>query len=299
VYNNPGTYNAFLVVTSNRGCVDTTTKVVTVYPTPNVQFLVNDSSGCQNFCTQFSDLSTISSGSITSWIWNFGDNSVFSTIQNTSHCYPNSGIYTISLTATSNNNCSATHTEVNLINVFPTAVADFTYSPQPITTNNSNVTFINLSQQSSMWWWNFGDPVSANSNYSSLNSPEHFYSYMGDYCVTLIASNIYNCADTTVQCLRVDPVFTFYIPNSFTPNHADGTNDLFSGKGTNIKTYEMWIFDRWGDMIFYTDDIEKGWNGKANNGKDIAQVDVYVYKVILYDFSETMHEYIGRVSLVR
>lgn len=299
VYNNPGTYNAFLVVTSNRGCVDTTTKVVTVYPTPNVQFSVNDSSGCQDFCTQFFDLSTISSGSITSWIWNFGDNSVFSTIQNTSHCYPSSGIYSISLTATSNNNCSATHTEVNLINVFPTAVATFNYSPQPITTNNSNVTFSNLSQQSSMWWWNFGDPVSANSNYSSLNSPEHFYSYMGDYCVTLIASNIYNCADTTVQCLRVDPVFTFYIPNSFTPNHADGTNDLFSGKGTNIKTYEMWIFDRWGDMIFYTDDIEKGWNGKANNGKDIAQVDVYVYKVILYDFSETMHEYIGRVSLVR
>ena len=299
VYNNQGTYNAFLVVTSNKGCVDTITNSVTVYPTPNVQFLVNDSSGCQNFCTQFSDLSTISSGSITSWIWDFGDNSVFSTIQNPSHCYPESGIYSITLTATSNNNCSATHTEINLINVFPTAIADFSYSPQSITTSNSNVSFTNLSQQSSLWSWNFGDVLSGNDNYSSVFSPEHFYSDMGDYCVTLVASNIYNCTDTTIKCLRVDPIFSFYIPNSFTPNKKDGINDLFSGKGTNFKNYEMWIFDRWGNMIFYTNDIEKKWDGRANGGKNIAQVDVYVYKVVLYDFSETKHEYIGKVTLVR
>ncbi|HLF46509.1 MAG TPA: gliding motility-associated C-terminal domain-containing protein, partial [Chitinophagaceae bacterium] len=91
-----------------------------------------------------------------------------------------------------------------------------------------------------------------------------------------------------------------YIPNCFTPN-GDGVNDVFmpDGYGIDEQQFEMWIFDRWGNMIYYTEDLHKGWNGKANNGKEIAQIDTYVYKVRCKDVMGNRHTFIGKVSLVK
>lgn len=61
----------------------------------------------------------------------------------------------------------------------------------------------------------------------------------------------------------------------------------------------MWIFDRWGNMIFHTDNLYVGWDGKANKGKEIAQIDVYVYLVELKDLNENKHTYRGTVTLVK
>jgi gliding motility-associated-like protein len=92
--------------------------------------------------------------------------------------------------------------------------------------------------------------------------------------------------------------FTFYIPNAFTPN-GDGINDEFFGKGENIIEYDMWIFDRWGTMIFHGNDINDKWDGKTNHGSDIAQQDVYVWKVRFADLNKIKHDYIGTVTLVK
>ena len=62
------------------------------------------------------------------------------------------------------------------------------------------------------------------------------------------------------SCDNVGFEFGFYIPNAFTPTSDDGKNDTFFGKGTGIKEYHLWIFDRWGNMVFYTEDIGTGWN---------------------------------------
>ena len=61
----------------------------------------------------------------------------------------------------------------------------------------------------------------------------------------------------------------------------------------------MYIFDRWGNMIFLTDDSTKGWDGRANQGKEIAQVDVYVWRVELKDNQGKKHKYIGTVTIVK
>ncbi len=296
-YSLPGTFNASLLVTTNYGCIDTVTMPTIVYTPPSVHFIVNDSNGCINHCPQFTDTSDPLIGTITNWQWNFGDGSPFGTNSGAEHCYTNSGSYTVSLTATASNGCSATSTQTNLINVYQAPVAEFDYSTLDPSIASSEVYFGNLSVGSSAWSWHFGDVNDPTG--SSLEFPSHNYSEAGNYCITLVAENNFQCTDSVVHCLNVDPEFTFFIPNAFTPNESEGTNDRFSGYGTNIIKYDMWIFDRWGDMIFHTEDLKIGWDGKANKGKEIAQRSVYVYLVELKDFRGGEHTYRGTVTLVR
>ena len=88
------------------------------------------------------------------------------------------------------------------------------------------------------------------------------------------------------------------IPNTFSPD-GDGINDTFSGKGVFIKEFKMTIFDRWGNIIFVSDDINKPWDGKANKGNEIVLADVYIYSIIAIDFKNQRHNYKGIVTLLR
>ncbi len=274
------------------------TVVFYFYKDPVINFSVNDSSGCPIHCVNLSDLTTVGGGAtIASWIWNFGDNSPVANMQSPSHCYSQTGFYDITLTATSNYNCYTTLTMPQMIQVFPVPVAGFDPSPNPATIILPNVTMINQSSVDVNYWlWDFGDgntlePVSAN--------PEHIYptNVTGSYLVTLIVQNAYGCLDTVIHEIFIDPEFTFFIPNAFSPN-ADGINDEFLGQGGGIVKYELIIFDRWGNLIFRSDDLNKAWDGKANRGDDIAQIDVYVWKVNLTDVFNKKHYFIGTVTLV-
>ncbi|MES2285163.1 MAG: PKD domain-containing protein [Bacteroidota bacterium] len=296
-YTLPGTYNAVLLVTNNHGCTDSIQILTIVNPSPLVQFIVNDSSGCVIHCPQFADTSDPLSGTITGWQWDFGDGSPFGTNPNEGHCYANSGLYAVTLTATTSNGCFSSITQTDLVNVYPAPMAEFDYNPQPPTSLSAEIYFNNLSAGASSWSWNFGDVNDSTASF--LEYPMHNYVDVGNYCITLVAQNNYQCLDTVVHCLKIEPEFTFFIPNSFTPNDSEGTNDGFSGFGTNISQYDMWIFDRWGNMIFHTADLYEKWNGKARKGAKIAQRDVYVYLVVLLDFRGTEHQYRGTVTLAR
>jgi gliding motility-associated-like protein len=106
--------------------------------------------------------------------------------------------------------------------------------------------------------------------------------------------------DSIIQCVEVIAPYTFYIPNAFTPN-GDNFNEMFLGYGMYIKDFHIWIFDRWGNVIFESTDIYKGWDGKVAGGAsgNIAQQDVYVWKVKITDTNLKKHEYIGHVSLIK
>jgi gliding motility-associated-like protein len=91
-----------------------------------------------------------------------------------------------------------------------------------------------------------------------------------------------------------------YVPNSFTPN-GDGLNDLFVPQGIGIDQarYELWVFDRWGNLVFYTNEWGKGWDGKMQEGSDVCQVDTYVWKIDVADQKGKRHLLIGHISLIR
>jgi gliding motility-associated-like protein len=118
------------------------------------------------------------------------------------------------------------------------------------------------------------------------------------YIVTLTVHNAGGCISSITHPVRIWPEFSFFIPNAFTPD-GDGINDTFFGKGKGIVDYQLMIFDRWGNFIFHADDINKAWDGRANGGADVAQQDVYVWKVALTDIFKKKHNYIGTVTIVR
>ncbi|MDQ3048953.1 MAG: PKD domain-containing protein, partial [Bacteroidota bacterium] len=291
-----------LTLTSNdpAGPCSSTSSMVThnFYENPVINFSVNTPSGCPVHCVQFTDLSTVVGATITQWNWNFGYATMDSTSQNPSHCFAATGFYDITLTATSSQGCSSTSTVVQMIEVFAKPIAEFTVSPLEASMLDPEVTLNNASTPDVVYWnYNFGDGDTI-----APNTPSPVHVYPGEasssYLATLMVENSDGCRDTVQHPILIGPEFTFFIPNAFTPN-GDGINDYFYGNGIGIVDYNLWIFDRWGDMIWKSDYLYGMWDGKANNGDEQAQQDVYIWKVKLTDVFGKKHNYIGTVTLVK
>lgn len=233
------------------------------------------------------------------WDWAFGDGDT-SFVENPNHCYQDTGNYSPQLTVVSNDGCSTALKIVGMISVFSRPVANFIYSPNPINELEPTVQFTDKStdEYGITWWaWNFGDG-SALGPENSFENPSHLYPDTGAYCPKLVVTNNKGCVDTVVQCLPVEQIFTLYIPGAFSPN-GDGLNEFFEPKGSDIKSFEMYIYDRWGMELYYTNDIHKGWNGRVKSVGPICQEDSYVYKIIALDFSDKQHSYIGEFTLIK
>ncbi len=304
LYASANSYNLALVVVSNSGCIDSITKPVVVNPNPDVSFKASDTLGCEPLCISFQNFSTILTGLNVQWAWNVGDGSTINNSQTFDHCYTNDSLYapnffTVTLAVTSDSGCVSSLTKNNYIVVYPAPDASFTVHPQTAVITDPVISISDLSTGANFWTWNFGDPQSLVLDTSSdFNPGPHAYSDTGTYTITLITTTQYNCIDTTYETIIIDPDFLFYIPNAFTPD-GDGVNDGFTGKGVFIKEFEMTIFDRWGNLIYSSTDINKPWDGKANHGTEIAQSDVYVYVFKVTDFKMIKHKYKGIVTLVR
>ena len=277
------------------------TVVVNFYPNPVISFTVDNPKGCPVHCVNFTDQSTIAApDNIQAWSWNFGDGGS-SSAQNPAHCYNNTGLYSVTLTATSNHLCSTTMSIPQMIEVYPVPIASFVPNPLVTTIVDPNIFFQNTSQGATSYSWNFGDAYcgSIAANTSTLTSPTHTYSVAQDYVIDLIATSIHGCISETTVTIKVEPEFTFYIPNAFTPGSTEGVNDIFTGMGIGIVKYEMWIFDRWGVNIYYTNDINRGWDGTVQGKPGLVQQDVYTWKVKLKDVFNRNHDYVGHVTLLR
>jgi gliding motility-associated-like protein len=278
--------------------VDSAMVTVTINPLPFVVISSDITAACDTpGCITFADLSTISSGSIVGWAWNFGDNNT-SNLQNPSYCYGGPGSYGVTLTATSAQGCVASVFAPYPITIYPEPVAEFNFGPQPTTIASPEICFTDASLFADTWSWDFADPSDITT--STQQNPCHFYSDTGTYCVDLIVTTMNGCNDTVTHCLVIGPDFLIYVPNAFSPN-GDNTNDNFVARGIGIDedNFELFIFDRWGNRIFYTDNYDKGWNGKANGGNEVAQQDVYVWKIVVKDIMGSSHQYMGHVTLIK
>jgi gliding motility-associated-like protein len=287
-YTSTNTFNITLTSTSNFGCVSTFQNSIVINPLSVVSFLPNSGSGCPPLTLDFIDQS---SGVINSWNWSFGDGA-FSNLQNPQHTYNTTGVYQVTLQVTTINGCVSTSNSPTMVMVHPTPTSIFSVYPIELDEYNPVVNLENYSIGASSYIWNFGDGT-----YSTLSNPQHSYNYSGSFIIELEVENQFGCLDTSYSTVRVNPIFTFYIPNAFTPTN-DKKNELFYGKGTNYKTVTMQIFNRWGEKIFDKTGSEPPiWDGTLN-GVD-CQIDVYVYQFFVTDIFDEIHVYRGRVTLVR
>ncbi len=159
---------------------------------------------------------------------------------------------------------------------------------------NQNVQFNNVSTGATFYQWNFGDG-SADSVSQELN-PSHYFGHDGTFVVSLVVTNSQGCKDSIFQTLVILPDFYFYFPNTFSPND-DGKNDIFTGYGVGIKSFQMTIYNRWGELMYVTTDISKGWDG-LYMGKE-AEVGIYVCVFDLETFNKKELKKIGNVNLIR
>jgi gliding motility-associated-like protein len=180
-----------------------------------------------------------------------------------------------------------------------TGTVTISYTTASFSFINETNAIVNFTDQSAAdvvgWHWLFGDGDSL----LMQPDPVHVYNDTGTYTVQLVVMNSIGCTDTAIAQVIVLPDMYFYYPNSFTPND-DGLNDYFAGIGLGIDKYEMIIFNRWGEVIFKSEDMAKGWDGRTKSG--YAPNDVYICVFNLVgdvDGVTKKVKHIGKVTLVR
>ncbi|HXD93364.1 MAG TPA: PKD domain-containing protein, partial [Bacteroidia bacterium] len=275
-----------------NGCVNAAMATVNVNPLPTVSITPPITKGCTPQCATY----TATVGS--SYSWDFG-NGQFSAAASPVACFTVTGNYIVKLTLTDLNQCKNTATASVI--TYPLPTADFNYTPDPATILEPTITFLNSSSGTiKQYSWNFGDSLSTGIDTSDLVNPKHTYTSIGSYPVTLVALSVNGCADTIVRTVIIEQDFALFVPNSFSPN-GDGKNEIFKAEGEGITDFKMYIFDRWGNNIFTTTDINVGWDGRMHNktSGDALQMDVYVWKIDLKNLSHQGKTYTGTVTLLK
>ena len=293
----------FSLVTKSLGTCLGDTSMVTfiIHPNPVIQFSVDTAKACAPHCVDFTDNTAAGNTSINKWEWKFGEGMADQTKKNPKDvCFSKPGLYDVQLTATSSKNCISTLLKQSYIETYKQPKAAFIATPNPVSQFEPTIHFYNKSSADvKTWFWSLGDGTIIS---PSTKDPIHQYEVgvANVYNVWLVVKNAYGCMDSTSQAVEVQPEFTFFMPNAFTPSmDNDGINDTFFGKGRGIVDYKLWIFDRWGNMLFTAEDIDKGWDGRVKEKGGIALQDVYCWKVKLKDVFGNKHEYIGTVTLLQ
>lgn len=281
-----GTYS--VTVTDLNGCKGAYQVDFTVNQTPVISFSAAPSLTCDTPSTVFTNTSTYPPGS--QFIWEFGD-STGSGQANPSHIYGEEGFFLVTLTINTNAGCTATDTQTVEVIILPLAEAKFKADPEMINVFSGPVQFTDESEHAVSWYWDFDDGT-----YSAQQNPLHYFNDVGNYKVILTVTNVAGCPDVAMSEIMVNP---FYIPNAFTPN-ADGINDYFFDAGyvLDVKSYRLRIFNRWGQMVYETNDYTKFWNGFGTDSKP-AQDGVYVYTIEVVTQRGKEHNFKGTVTLLR
>jgi len=279
--------NYTVIVTDANGCSTTASIIIATVAGPLVSVTTTN-----EICGQSNGTATVTatqgSGNYT-YLWSTVPPQTTQTITNLA-----SGMYTVTV---DDGICSVT-SSVNVNNI-EGPEATMIINPKVVTTLDGLVYFSSQTTGSIVSWvWDYGDGSSGTGEASN-----HNYVNVGTYIVTLTVTDTYGCTLTVTDSVILKDIVTLYIPNSFTPDN-DGLNDFFSPQGINIdpNSYEFEIYDRWGNLIFHTTDIDAKWNGTyMNNGQVPTEcvMDVYVYRVVTKEVTSKEHFYIGKVTLLK
>lgn len=275
---------------------DTADAQVTIVPKPEFTLTYTPDHGCMPLPVT---LQTQYSPDYANLYWTINNDSLFVYQDSSATLHislPEPGYYDISLVVESAPGCADSISYPNVIHVADFPHADFMFSPSE-PENGEEVFFYNLStgENLSNFVWNFGDGHS-----SYVEEPSHAYHLTESELMTvhLTVTNTDGCSDDTIQVIPVEDNFAFYVPNSFTPNN-DGKNEIFLPMVNDVANYELVIYNRWGELIFYTNDTKVGWDGFVD-GKP-APEGVYLWNIHYAKIGtpEEMMVRNGTVTLIR
>jgi|GEM_PF-1027244 len=287
-YTEPGTYKITQVISTSL-CADSANQSVIINPALPIAGFVAPTPGCTPLQINFTNTSQYA----TSYIWDFGDGGV-STKKDPVYIYFDPGNYAIRLTVNGPGG-SDTHTET--LQVYETPNVGFSLAPDTVFEDYKPAKFFNFTVGSTTnYMWDFGDINEDTGDKSSQNTstdyePTHVYEHPGWKDVKLIAYNE-NCSDTLLkeEAILVLPRKEFQFPNVFRPNpdgpsggYYDKTDEntrnqvFYPGVADDVLEYFMYIYNRWGELVFESREINRGWDGYINDR--MAAQGVYVWKV--------------------
>ncbi|MCX7954704.1 MAG: gliding motility-associated C-terminal domain-containing protein, partial [Bacteroidales bacterium] len=303
---NNNTITLYLTSTENGNCLPETDSIIILVTPPPQAYAGSDITLCAN------ELTFNLSGKITGatgGIWSGGTgqyipgNNSLNIVYIPSQEEIDSGKVTLILTTIGNGNCLPASDSVTLnlgVNAYPIPNAEFSTDKDIYYLPNDPVVITNNSSGAVSYIWDFGDGTQ-----SYEFSPIHYYKDFNIYTITLIAINAHQCTDTAYKVIRVTG--DLYFPNAFTPNPNEESNGMYDLNDFNnhiffpiakgVEEFNMKIYNRWGELIFETNDIKIGWNGYYK-GKLCPQ-DVYVYKAKAKLNDGRIIEKTGDVLLIR
>ena len=221
--------------------------------------------------------------------WRFGDGGA-AVVANPTHTYTQPGTYPVNIYATNATGCADSAQGMVTVNPSPTSAFTQT-TATPVYYVGSPLTFTNNSQGASTYMWDFG-----NGDLSSDFEPEYEYNSPGLQKITLVSTNQYGCSDTSNSILDVRLPEDLYVPNAFTPN-GDAINDYFSVAERNITDLRVFIYNRWGQQVYKSDQVNFQWDGNFNG--EPVKTDVYVYYIKASGYHGQAYDLRGTVTVVR
>ena len=249
------------------------------FPTPITPITVpDDSKKCLPGDFLFSNTS-INGSEIATMDYSFSNGFAYSTtdLNPLSAIFPYAGVFDLGLTVTSIYGCVYTAQLPSIIEVTSLPIAGFTISKNPATwfettIQTNDVSFGNISNY--VWSSDGASNITSNGNSAFISYPEGI---TGNYEIILLVTDSEGCIDSANLTMEIVPDIIFYAPNSFTPDDDEHNQSwIFYVEGIDFANFSLQIYNRWGEVIWETNDAKASWDGNYNGS--IVQAGSYVWK---------------------
>ncbi|MEO9532502.1 MAG: gliding motility-associated C-terminal domain-containing protein [Crocinitomicaceae bacterium] len=298
LYPNPTSNTTFYVDVTDECNVTTSDTIhVNIHPDPIITLTPDVLGGCPPFQVNYTiGVDIASLGSDLFWDANYGviDSSNFSNLYMT-YSEPGSGV--INLNFTSANGCDVDTTFANPIQVYDLPEAMFTVNPAQPTIYDNSVDLVNTSSNyTSSEWYILGDTLTTENAVINLaNLPTDSI-----ITVCLQVENDFGCTDQVCGPIEIANELFLFVPNTIIID-SYSSNSVFKPVTNYFHPdwYQMYIFNRWGELIFETTDLDQGWDGTYNGV--IVQDGVYIWKIVgaPVNNDSDLKEYHGHVTVLK
>jgi PKD repeat protein len=315
-FSNYGVYDVALFTVNQFGCEDSIIKQIYIRPAPLAGFTADSLEGCEPLNVRFQDTSTVDfngPGGINSWMWLFGDGST-SSLQNPTHTYTTAGSYTVTLVITTDGGCRDSIVYEQYINVYPTPVAQFNIEQ----ISALEYRFVNTSANTdagTQYLWTFGDGTTAAEASTTHRYVLDLTRDSASYIICLQVINGFSCRDSTCIALSLRSL-QLNVPNAFAPEVNNGFDaNIFLPKGHSLKSYTLTIFDKWGNIVFQTAELDEegkpavGWDGTHYQNGTPLPMGAYTWRIdAVFDegtvwlgkkYTNGTRRNVGSVTLIR
>jgi gliding motility-associated-like protein len=268
-----GQHTIFYELFDQFGCYNNMETTLEVIGLPLIGFNPEYSEACPPLTVSFS----AETSPVVSCLWDFGDGNISTQCGAVSHTYTQSGCYDVTITVVDAAGCSSSETAENIVCIYPVPDANFAFSPNPVSEFFTDVQFHNLTTQGDYYIWTIegGFPSSSNDIHPATTYPPET---PGEYPVELIAVTDLGCSDTARAVVIVYPDVLIYIPNTFTPD-GNKFNNFWKPSilGISDVGYNLLVFNRWGELMWESTDLNESWDGTYNGV--LVKEGTYVWKL--------------------